>query len=258
MGKKYKIIAGIPTRDEEWIIEKQLKTLEKFCDKIIIVDDSKDRTPEICKTFDKVELHLRGSNKLLDEGKFRQELIEHISKHEPDYVILLDCDEIISPNIIDFFENIDENIVLWTLPEVNLWRDKYHYRIDKYRTKLGANVNWDPFNNGPRRPFIMKFNKNIKYDYDITRDKGVGSLSPFPENVPFPHKNIDEVVVLHYGRIGEKFTSGYKHELYAKVEEENWGANYEQRLEHHKLCGSEETLKLEKIKPEWVWEGIND
>ena len=51
-----KLICGITTKNEEWIIKKTLSVLTIFCDKIVILDDnSNDKTEEICKSFEKVE-----------------------------------------------------------------------------------------------------------------------------------------------------------------------------------------------------------
>ena len=36
-----KIVAGLAVKDEEWIIKKNLDTLVKFCDKIIVQNDLK-------------------------------------------------------------------------------------------------------------------------------------------------------------------------------------------------------------------------
>ena len=35
-----KVIASLGIKNEEWIIEKTLRVLDRFCDKIIIVDDA--------------------------------------------------------------------------------------------------------------------------------------------------------------------------------------------------------------------------
>ena len=57
---KYKIVACIPAKNEEFCIEKVLKVLSLFCYKIIVNDDnSTDKTQDICKKFEKVHLLIR-------------------------------------------------------------------------------------------------------------------------------------------------------------------------------------------------------
>ena len=57
---KYNVVAAITTKNEEWIINKTLSVLIKFCDKIVILDDnSEDNTKEVCLSFDKVEWNAR-------------------------------------------------------------------------------------------------------------------------------------------------------------------------------------------------------
>ena len=46
----YNLIAGITTKNEEWIIDKTLNAVTQFCDKVVVYDDgSEDKTEEICK-----------------------------------------------------------------------------------------------------------------------------------------------------------------------------------------------------------------
>ena len=55
-----KLICGITTKNEEWIIGKTLSVLTKFCDKIIILDDnSNDETKKICSSFKNIEWNVR-------------------------------------------------------------------------------------------------------------------------------------------------------------------------------------------------------
>ena len=76
---KYKIVACIPSKNEELIIGKVLKALSTFCFKIIVNDDnSTDKTQEICKSFPKVDLLIRRERDYRNrEGALqRQELLD--------------------------------------------------------------------------------------------------------------------------------------------------------------------------------------
>ena len=107
---KYKIVACIPCKNEEFCIEKVLKVLSLFCYKIIVNDDnSTDKTQEICKKFEKVELLIRRKHDPKNrEGSLqRQELLDKAYEYNPDYFFFIDADELPVPSIIPFFENID-------------------------------------------------------------------------------------------------------------------------------------------------------
>ncbi len=251
---EYNIIAGIACKNEEWIIDKTLKTLSTFCTKIIIVDDtSTDRTAEICLSYPKVDFYVRKRDNILcrEEGKYRQYIIDKIQPYNPDYVIFLDADEVISPNIANFFKNIDTTVNLWKLPIFHLWTDENHYRIDSYRTQSHININWDPLNNGEYKGVILKFNKDIEYKYDLKKYKSTGM---HPYNTPLPHQKTTDVRVIHYGKLSESFLNGEKNKMYASLESDFGGMNLNKRIKHHTECSSVKTLKLAKIKPEWIWD----
>ena len=55
---KHKVVAGVRTKDEEWIIEKTLAALQNFCHKVVVYDDNSiDKTKEMCNSFDVVDWH---------------------------------------------------------------------------------------------------------------------------------------------------------------------------------------------------------
>ena len=97
------------TKNEEWIVDKTLKSLSNFCDKVVVYDDnSTDRTVEICRSWDFVEL-IPGEPRdehFWEAGKQAQHLFDEVKAHNPDYILMLDADEIPTPSIVDFVENI--------------------------------------------------------------------------------------------------------------------------------------------------------
>jgi len=250
-----RVIAGIPCKNEEWIIKKLLKALSTFCFKIIIVDDgSTDKTEQISKSFPKVEFHkrIRDDVNHREDGKQRQQIINYMIPHNPDYCLFLDADEIPSPDFVGFMNTINPTINLWRLPWFHLWKDENHYRVDSYKTGTGANIIWDPMNGGQRKGFLMKFNKNIKYEYELNR---ACSISMEPKNVPLPHSTTVKTRIIHWGKIGNYFKSGEKDKHYAEMRcYANKNLNLNQRINHHKECRSESTLKLKQIENNWHWD----
>ena len=94
------VISGITTKNDDWIIEKTLSVVNKFCDTIVVYDDgSTDKTEEICRSFSNVSWYVRPSHDPLirEEAKQRLELIDILRKYESEYILLLDSDEIPTP-----------------------------------------------------------------------------------------------------------------------------------------------------------------
>ena len=144
-----KLIAALTTKNEEWIIGKTLKILSIFCDTIVILDDnSNDKTEEICKSFEKVEWNVRKKRDNIwerNEAEGLNECFHLAAKHNPDYILMLDADEIPTPNFIKFFNNINDTINAWNVRFINLQKDEFHYRKDNFTTETGVNIQHNPF-----------------------------------------------------------------------------------------------------------------
>ena len=211
----------------------------------------------ICRSFPKVEFHKRPFHnwKKREEGKQRIELWNLVIKHEPNYILLLDGDEIPTPSIINFFENIDKSVNCWKLRMINLWNDENHYRVDSYKTSLGAGINWDPFTeNSWMKTVLLKYDKNYNYIYDEKVEKGpVSKFHPLPDNTTGIIKNTDEFYIIHYGKISPSFINGIKNSEYAAMENYEGKGTYENRLKHHEACRLEGEENLVEINKNWLW-----
>ena len=159
---KHKLIAALTTKDEEWIVGKTLEALSGFCDIIVVLDDnSDDNTEKICRSFKKVDFHKRLPRtnpweRLEAEGL--NELFNLAGAHNPDYILMLDADEIPTPSFLKFFNNIDTSIEGWSVTMVNLQPDEGHYRIDAFMTPSGCSVNHNPFcANNWRKTVLVKY-----------------------------------------------------------------------------------------------------
>ena len=254
---KWKIVACIPSRNEEWIIGEVLRACSEFCYKIIVNDDnSTDRTQEICKQFEKVELMIRPPRNPGDRqgAKQRQELLDKAYEYNPDYFLFIDADEIPSPDIIDFFNTIDETVNMWTLPWIHLWKDRNHYRIDKTRTKHGVNINWDPKKIEGRKGFIAKNVTGFRLMYDITQSRVRPSNQPI--NCPKPHSTttIDKTRIIHFGKISDYYRLGQNAQDRALWDQYSKNANYNNSVRHHLLCSTEKGMILKDVPKVWHWE----
>ena len=129
-----KIIVVMPVKNEEWILENSLKAASLFADHIIVADqNSTDKTPEICKRFDKV-IVIQNPNKF-HTSNVRLQLLNAAREFTGHNAIFsFDADEIPTSHILtnDFKEK------LMNLPKgssisfqwINLWRSLLKYRDD--------------------------------------------------------------------------------------------------------------------------------
>ena len=255
---KYNLIAALTTKNEDWIIDKTLRSLSQYCDEIIVYDDgSDDDTEKICRSYDKVAWKVRDSHDPLirEEAKQRLELINLVRERDPEYVLLLDADEIPTPSVIDFMNNVDSSINLWRCRMINLWEDKSKYRVDSYRTKFGTGVNFDPF--GPHAWFkypLLKYNRDIDYHYDINIQKGgCSQYHPAPGNVPKPIGQQEDFYIMHYGKIAPNYLNEDRLKFYASIEAKDGKGSFDQRLEWHQEHNRTDTLKTVETKKEWFW-----
>tara|TARA_Y100001970_G_C14062126_1_gene764739 strand:+ start:248 stop:1021 length:774 start_codon:yes stop_codon:yes gene_type:complete len=256
---KYKIVAGIPAKNAEWIIEKQLKALLTFCDKIVISDDqSTDKTYEICKSFKNVEVYKREPHDWRDRqgGLQRQEILERSYKYNPDYFFCLDSDEIPSKNFSNWIEStdFDETINMWTFPWVHLWQDENHYRVDNYTSSRGHAIRWDPdvIGTSYRKGFLVKNIKDFKLKYDINQHRVRPSNQPI--NTPKPYKHVlSDPVILHYGKISDYYKTGQNFLDRAHWENFKRKTDIQAHIAMHQSSNDIATLKLRKIKNHWKW-----
>jgi len=250
---KKSVIAKVGVKNEEKIIDRLLSALDQFCEKIIIVDDgSTDSTEEICRSYDKVEWYknIEHDWKVRCDGQQHMIAIEAIKLHNPDYVLSLDADEIPFKNMPDFIDNLDDSVNLWKLPFVQLWGDEFHHRTDSFVMHDGTNVNYDAFNGGPLKGSLFKWIDGFDYQYRL--DKHL--LPMEPHNVPEPHSTSYDTGILHYGKLSEHFKSGEKDYAYAVMRSHTMGFNLDDRVKHHEDARSEQTLTLEKINADWIWD----
>ena len=193
-------------------------------------------------------------------GRGKADLLAKVLDYDPDYVLMLDADEIPTPNIVEFLDNIDSTINAFSVRMINLYKDRNHYRTDSFVTSHGININHNPFSNPCWRKTVLLKADSVKevgnYRY---QDKAIGSVSkyhPLPENIPSPVIDTEGFYIMHYGKLNEKYTSGEKHKSYARIEEQAgtsmWGS-YENIFEHHETCRKEGVPTYEECKSDWFW-----
>jgi len=257
-----KLVCGITAKNESWIIHKTLSILTTYCDKIIILDDnSSDNTVEICKSFSNVKVYNRKPRKeiyMREEAKGLYELFNYVCEENPDYILMLDADEIPTPSFLTFIKNMDKNINAWSVRFINLFKDDKHYRKDNFITKTGINITNDPFyKKGWRKTILLKYDKTYNYTYNFLVQKGGTSKHhPCPKNIPDPVQETECFFIIHYGKINPKYINGDKDKFYALIESKNGKGSYEKRLQHHYLCRTGYGIngpEYEECPKEWFW-----
>ena len=254
-----KLVAGLTSKNEEWIIGKTLGILSRFCDEIVVLDDgSTDKTVEICKSFDKVILnHRKQRENIWDrkEAEGLNELFNLCGSRKPDYILMLDSDEIPTPSILSFLKKISDtdnnDIDGYSIRMINLQKDENHYRIDEW--KPGGQVH-NPFQgDGWRKTVIIKYDENYEYKYNLKIQKGgTSKFHPAPANLRKVEK-IEDFYGIHYGKLSKKYISREKDRFYALIESHDGKGSYQQRLKHHEKCKGGKPIYKE-CKKEWFWD----
>ena len=95
-----KILAMYRIKNEERWIEKSLEYASEICQQIVVLDDgSTDETLKICKSFSSVvDIHEQ-KNMSFDDTRDKNVLLKMGLKHNPDFMMTLDGDEVIMPNM---------------------------------------------------------------------------------------------------------------------------------------------------------------
>lgn len=90
-----KLVAAYRVKDCANILQKSLVSTSKFADEIVIFDDnSTDDTVQVAKSFKKV-VHVEEKKDKFDELKDRRELLLIAKSRNPDWIIIIDGDEIL-------------------------------------------------------------------------------------------------------------------------------------------------------------------
>ena len=149
--KPKKIVALLPARNEELIIEQCLRALSKYADAIVYLDDaSEDNTVAIVESLAKecrVERIIKKTVWYRDEPKDRNHLLQVGREIGGTHFIVLDADEMFTANCMK--DNFLRNRILalqkgemLQLNWVQLWRSVHTYRFDDSVWTGNNNGSW--------------------------------------------------------------------------------------------------------------------
>ena len=130
--KFYPLIALIPTYNESERITDCLRSVEKYCDGIILLDDdSQDDTYEITQS-DKLLLKAQKVRTEFNDKQNRNMLLDIASFFKVEWFIFIDADERFDDRFMDLREVIKRTDVDTVGIQIaNLWDSMETYRVDK-------------------------------------------------------------------------------------------------------------------------------
>ncbi len=158
--KSYPLIALIPTYNESERITDCLRSVEKYCDGIILLDDdSLDDTYEIAQS-EKLLLKAKKVRTKFNDKQNRNMLLDMVSFFKAKWFIFIDADERFDDRFVDLREVMKRDDVdtvgVWI---ANLWNSMEAYRTDMEDTNLlsqnGLWFRWRMFRNKGRMQFIF-------------------------------------------------------------------------------------------------------
>ena len=129
-----KVIAMVPARNEDWVIEQSLASLSGFCDVMLVGDrQSDDRTREICGRFPKAVIVDAPMDSRIREQRWQ--LLDAARGYAGDNLLwATDADELLSPRAASaFLERERHRLVPGTAVDCryyHLWNGVTRYRDD--------------------------------------------------------------------------------------------------------------------------------
>jgi glycosyltransferase involved in cell wall biosynthesis/predicted O-methyltransferase YrrM len=234
--RKYKIVCICQVYNEmiKANLERFFRYTKPLVDAIVVYDDgSTDGSYEFM--LSQTPYVIRGiQNDFANEISHKQVLLQEALKLEPDFILWLDADEVLTASAVDHLQGIcalciDRQIDGVVFHEVNLWRSHSWRRLDSL-----YDVGW----------FVRLWRVTPGMSYNKPQP-GLHQR-PYPPSIKRLHW-VDTIKVLHYG-FSSKQRLAHKYLVY-----ESHGQRGYDMLDR---LISEEQLVLEKVPQEYFPEGL--
>lgn len=170
-------------------LPKVLEHARKYIDAAVIIDDaSTDNTVEICREILKdipLKIISRSDSAFAQEHKLRQQQWQETINTNPDWILVLDGDEILEDRVIEELPKLinQTDIDVYCFRLYDFW-NKDHYREDGY---WQAHLHY--------RPFLVRYVPAINYQFMET-PQHCGRL---PMNIAQLNGGMSELRVKHFG-----------------------------------------------------------
>lgn len=189
--KKQKLVVGMCIHNEaNNFLTEVLSDIKQYADHVVIVDDaSTDNSSEICKKILEglsFEIIRNEISKFSNEVVLRKQLWCEIIKNEPDWIIILDADEIFEKKfklMIRELMNQCDDTFLYSFRLYDFW-NKTQYREDE---SWCAHLYY--------RPFLVKYKKDFDYTWRDTKQH----CGRFPNNIYQLNNKLSDLRLKHFG-----------------------------------------------------------
>ena len=235
--KSYPLIALIPTYNESERITDCLRSVEKYCDGIILLDDdSTDDTYRIAQS-DKLLIKAKKVRTEFNDKQNRNILLDIASFFKAEWFIFIDADERFDDRFVDLREVMKRDDVdtvgVWI---ANLWNNEKVYRVNigmsNFIFNQGLWVRWRMFRNQGRMKYIVTNKLHFK-------------------SVPYLSKPyISQTLILHYGYLTQKIRK--KKYLMYKTEDKNNIINYNEILDINNKYEKVENITVDFFKIDFI------
>lgn len=234
--KVYPLIALIPTYNELERIADCLRSVEKYCDGIILLDDeSADDTYRIAQS-DKLLVKAKKTRTEFNDKQNRNILLDIASFFKAEWFIFIDADERFDDRFVDLREVMKlpvDTVGIWI---ANLWDSMETYRTNMPDThplsKNGLWFRWRMFRNKGRMQIVNPH----KLHFDAV---------PFIEN-----SWNSKTLFIHLGYLN-LLKREEKYKLYQK-EDEIKKLDYDSILSEYNLLGNTECISITSLSYEKV------
>ncbi len=130
-----RVLCQMRIKNEERWLKEVLDSIALTADGIVIFDDgSTDRTPEICRAHPAVLEYHRQENPVLDEVRDKNILLKLALKHQPEWILCIDGDEILEDSaperIFEAIRRCPPHVAVLDVEFLYMWDDVEHYRTD--------------------------------------------------------------------------------------------------------------------------------